>query len=126
MKLAIVAALLLGFGLASPAAARSLGERIEELPDEQKAAIGVAAVDTIWTVHCLDRGTCREVGPMSLAFGNQPSATQVIATRMGTIILSSVAVSIVQDHDPAAARSIAQVNLIVTGTTIGIHIRREF
>ncbi|KKC24844.1 hypothetical protein [Sphingomonas sp. SRS2] len=124
MKTAIVAALLLG--CASPAAARSIGERIADLPDEQKAAVAVSAIDAAWTVRCLDRGTCREVGPMALAFGQHPNAAQVIGTRMGTIILSSVAVSIVQDRDPGAARTIARVNLIVTGTTIGIHFKREF
>lgn len=124
MKLAIVAALLLG--CATPAAARSVGERIVDLPSEQKAAIGVAALDAAWTLHCLDRNSCREVGPMSLVFGHQPKPLEVIGVRMGTIVLSSAAVSIVQDRDPQAARTIARVNLIITGSTIAIHFKREF
>lgn len=117
---------LLAACAASPVGARSLGDRIRDLPAEQKGAVGAAIVDTAWTIDCLHRRTCREVGPMALAFGNRPSAVEVASVRMGTILLSSVGVSLLQDRNPEAARTVARINLVVTGSVIGLHFARAF
>jgi hypothetical protein len=117
---------LLAACAASPCEGRSLGERIRDLPNEQKFAVGAAIVDTGWTIECLQGRSCREVGPMSLIFGNRPSAAQVIGARMGTIVVSSIAVSLLQDRDPRAARTVARINLVLTGSTIGLHFARSF
>lgn len=126
MKLAALVALVLAT-CATPATARSIGERIADLPVEQKIAFGVAAVDAGWTSACLhERRPCREVGPMSAIFGHHPSTGEVIGTRMGTALLSALGVSLLQDRNPDAARWVARLSLGVSAVGIGFHIKRTF
>lgn len=116
-----VALAVAAFG-ADGAQARSLGERIAELPTEQKLAVGVRFVDVGFTIWCVERGKCREVGPMAIPFGGNPKPFEVAGVGLGSILISSAIVSFIQDHDPALARTVSRVNLAVSGAAATVTI----
>lgn len=123
MKAALLLAALATACSAQPAPARSLGDRIREMPDEEWVYQGLHVADFALTYSCLARETCRELNPL---LGSNPGKGKLIGFAVGTGILHAAAASLIQDRDPAAARTFARVSVMLKGGVLGIHFAREF
>ncbi|KQX19359.1 MULTISPECIES: hypothetical protein [unclassified Sphingomonas] len=114
--LAIAAAIA---ACAAPASARSLGDRIRDMPDEEWVYQGSRAVELGLTAYCAANGKCEEVGVPKLVCGARPSAACLAGFGVVTGFLSAAITSAIQDRDPAAARTVARVKMFVGAGVVG-------
>lgn len=114
---------LLAVSCATPASARSLGERIADLPSEEKLYLALHAADFALTYSCLARNTCRELNPL---VGKHPSKAKLIGFAVGTGVLHAATVSLIQDRDPRFARTFSRISLGLKSGVMGLHLVREF
>jgi len=85
--------------------------------------LALSALDAAETIHCLDRGTCKEGNPI---FGRHPSTTKLILGKLGFGLLHFAAFSHMNDRNPKAAMRFAQVSCFIQGGVVLLNARIAF
>jgi len=107
--------------MAAPAGARSLGQRLRELPDEEWVYQGLHAVDAIQTREALDHG-CVERNPM---LGRHPSTGRLVGVWAATSAAHAGVTMALQDHAPRAVKlwEIASIGVGAGVIAWNLHVR---
>lgn len=107
---------------AQPAAARDLDQRIADMPDEAYGTVAGFVADGALTCAIVSDGG-REANPLVSAFiGKKPSCEEVALLTAAKSVLYLVGISALQDVDPNAARTAAQLTLIVQTGVVGYNL----
>lgn len=113
--------------LATPASARSIDDRIREFPAEGWALIALNASDFGTTSYCLRRGLCHEANPtLAWAVGSNPSDAKLTAAFAITSLLDFAMITLIQDHSPRMARSMAITGTVLKGGVTAANLRFAF
>jgi hypothetical protein len=85
--------------------------------------LALSALDAAETIHCLDRGTCKEGNPI---FGKHPSTEKLILAKVGFGLLHFVAFDHMNSRNPRTAMRFAQVSCAVQGGVVLLNLRVAF
>ena len=83
----------------------------------------LSALDAAETIHCLDRGTCKEGNPI---FGKHPSTKTLILAKIGLGAIHFAAFSALNARNPKSALRLAQVSCAVQGGVAMVNARFSF
>lgn len=116
--------LILAALLCAPAAhARTLSQRLHDLPTEEYIFQGLNIADAATTIDALDRGY-RENNPI---LGHHPSHGAVIGQTAAIGVLHAAATSILQDHaSPRAVRIFEHVSVAIKAGTVAWNLHFRF
>lgn len=85
--------------------------------------LALSAIDAAETIHCLNRGTCREANPI---FGKRPSATKLILAKSALGLIHFAAFRHLNKDNPRAALRYAQISAGVQGGVVLLNARIAF
>lgn len=87
------------------------------------AYLTLSAIDTVQTIHCLDRGACIEGNPL---LGKHPSTGKLIAVKVALSAVHFAVFTRLNDHNPKAALRMAQISAGVQGSVVLLNARVTF
>jgi hypothetical protein len=107
----VIAAILMAGVSTEPAEARSLSQRLEDLPTAEYVYLGLHTADFAITAVCLDKVKhCSESNPI---YGRHPSAGKLVGLWLGSSIAQATVISLIQDHNPKAAELGAKMSVAI-------------
>jgi hypothetical protein len=119
-----VGPILLAALLATPATARTLEQRIHDLPTSEWVYQGIGVADFASTEICLRRDTCRESNPL---FGHHPKTAVLF---VGNVVVGGIAhaavTSALQDHAPGLVKPWEIITIGLHGGLVVANLRFAF
>lgn len=110
----ITAALAASLLATAPASARTLGQRIDDLPPSEWMFQGLNVADKGLTAYCLHRDTCREKNPI---LGRKPSNGTLILAGAIEGVTHAAVTSFLQDRAPGFVK-IWEISTIAVGSGV--------
>ncbi len=118
-----ISALAIALALSTPAGAKTLSQRIKDLPDEEWVFQGLNIADKAITNDCLRRGICQEKNPF---LGRNPSTGKMIAAGVAEGVAHAAGTMWFQDHAPGAVK-LWEISTITVGAgVVGWNLRVRF